>query len=110
MSGIYIPNVEKENSCFDCPIWSLCWDDKISEDIRKYKRCPAIPAADVQEVRHGHWIIKRDAMGTEYTICDACGLGLYNENGAGFERLDLRNCGYCPNCGAKMDERSEGEE
>lgn len=68
-----------------------------------YKEILDYPAADVAPVRHGRWVIKRDAMGTEYTICNACGLGFYNENSAGFERLDLRNCGYCPGCGAKMD-------
>lgn len=109
MSGIYIPNVEKENSCFDCPIWSLCWDDKISEDIRKYKRCPAIPAADVQEVRHGRWVAdKEDIEWGNHLIryrCSECKERPHFDK----DKNKFVLSPYCPNCGAKMDE-SEDEE
>ena len=38
---ILIPNVEKEDSCPNCPIWSLCWDEEPTEDISK-DRCPIV--------------------------------------------------------------------
>lgn len=47
---IIIPNVNKENSCFDCPVWSLCWDNKPTEDICK-DRCPIVePKRDFEVV------------------------------------------------------------
>ena len=49
-----------------------------------------LPAADVQEVRHGRW-----ADNVWVFTCSECG------NDAG-ERWD-----YCPHCGAKMDEVEE---
>ncbi|MGN1102230.1 MAG: hypothetical protein ACI4RG_08565 [Huintestinicola sp.] len=49
-----------------------------------------MPAADVEPVRHGHWIgYEYDA--SRYYRCSQC----YKGNVA------KRN--YCPNCGAKMD-------
>lgn len=44
---IIIPNVDKENSCLDCPVWSLCWDNKPTEDICK-DRCPAVEFEGVE--------------------------------------------------------------
>lgn len=48
-----------------------------------------MPAADVEEVRHGKWRDEREDFGTY--VCSVCN----------------RPCGnqynYCPNCGAKMD-------
>lgn len=52
-----------------------------------------IPAADVAQVVHGHWI-RQDESFTRYKCSNPeCGV----ENFSGFEN-------YCPNCGAKMDE------
>lgn len=48
-----------------------------------------IPAADVVEVRHGHWIEDGDVQ-----ICSECG----EEH----EWVDYR-APYCDTCGAKMD-------
>lgn len=56
-----------------------------------------IPAANVQEVKHAHWIPKQYPFGDcecsncheAYGICGGL-LGDYN---------------FCPNCGAKMDGR-----
>ena len=52
-----------------------------------------IPAADVAQVVHGHWI-RQDESFTRFKCSNPkCGI----ENCNGFEN-------YCPNCGAKMNE------
>lgn len=51
-----------------------------------------IPAADVAEVRHGHWIMHDDPILGLTCECSEC---------------HIETCGdtnYCPACGAKMDE------
>ncbi len=50
-----------------------------------------MPAADVAPVRHGRW--KR--YGKNLGECSECG-----------EIVSVRN-NYCPNCGAKMDEKED---
>lgn len=63
-----------------------------------------IPAADVVEVRHGHWIIKTDEYGNEYMMCSYCEDEFYP---ADEDTVDSTP-NYCPNCGARMDgERKE---
>ena len=52
-----------------------------------------IEAADVEEVRHGHWIdVNGDGRLFE---CSVCG------------RISCCNAAYCNECGAKMDEVEE---
>lgn len=46
------------------------------------------PAADVQEIRHGKWIISSDGY---YPYCSECGK----------EPKEMSE--FCPKCGAKMD-------
>ena len=53
------------------------------------------PTADVQEVKHGKWIDKGRGYGW-YKECSNCSY----KNGYPME--DFK---YCPNCGAKMDEK-----
>ena len=49
------------------------------------------PTADVQEVRHGKWIINSDGY---YPYCSECGK----------EPKEMSE--FCPHCGAKMDKES----
>ena len=51
------------------------------------------PTADVEPVRHAHWISDPDYP--SHTICSNC------KNWINMYQL----LNYCPNCGAKMDER-----
>lgn len=51
------------------------------------------PTADVEPVKHGHWIMKPNGYGT-CSNCKMCSLDI----GGGVDS------DYCPNCGAKMDE------
>lgn len=56
------------------------------------------PAADVEPVKHGHWVNENF-----YTHCSACGnMAIYDKYGQEVES------DYCPRCGAKMD-GGEGE-
>lgn len=50
-----------------------------------------IPAADVQEVRHGHWVAYMESRWI-YAQCSCCG-----------SVHDVKS-NYCPTCGAVMDE------
>ena len=61
------------------------------------------PTADVAEVKHGHWIDKPTGRYMHYgSWCSVCG----NKSGIGGIESN-RHKPYCPNCGAKMDGRSE---
>lgn len=55
------------------------------------------PTADVQEIKHGHWIEINNEMGMHR--CSQC-----REIVGGQTRSR-----FCPNCGAKMDEEVLGE-
>ena len=58
-----------------------------------------IDAADVEPVRHGYWISK-NPHGYEWTfVCSNC------DYVDGYPFNDRYN--YCPNCGAKMDEKED---
>lgn len=55
-------------------------------------------------VRHGRWVEHHEPytwMGYTYWSCSECGF----ECGYGKDILHITD--YCPNCGAKMDEREE---
>lgn len=54
------------------------------------------PTADVQEIKHGHWF-KPSEMSEN--ICSNCKRSAKNAFGILSD--------YCPNCGAKMDEKEE---
>lgn len=60
------------------------------------------PAADVVEVRHGHWKgINRNKYNDDEATCSVCGLTF----SSGYS--DPSWWDYCPNCGAKMDGDTE---
>ena len=62
----------------------------------------SIPAADVVEVRHGYWA---DGIGSWSTArCSVCNWKIpYSEDGY------MGKTNYCPNCGAKMDGKGDGD-
>lgn len=62
-----------------------------------------LPTSDVQEVRHGHWEFRFEGTYSRTRCyCTVCkqpsGIG-------GIRKNQLKP--YCPNCGAKMDEKEE---
>ena len=56
------------------------------------------PAADVEPVKHGHWIQEYLGYGVSRYICSVCKSRI-SEN----EILYFEHNKFCPVCGAKMD-------
>ena len=54
------------------------------------------PTADVQEIKHGIWIKEEKSV---LYFCSSCG-----------ERVYRDYYKFCPNCGAKMDGNTNGDE
>ena len=81
-------------------IMQACYDSFLKTNNKAYAEIVAlvavVPAADVAEVRHGHWeTIDKGHFFYDWK-CSNCG---------GSGRADYR---FCPNCGASMmDEVSE---
>ena len=69
--------------------------DQIMYDIEH------IPAADVEEVKHGKWIeVQKENIWNDIVPvleCSACGKYTVGTRGI------MTKSNYCPNCGAKMD-------
>ena len=69
---------------------------------KDYKK--KLPAADVQEVKHGHWIAEMRGLYHGINLLD-------DKNFKGLSMYSCSECkekviykgNYCPNCGAKMD-------
>ena len=70
--------------------------DTVDDCIELANRIKALPAADVVPVVHGRWIEDHD-----YLKCPECGVMVKRD----FTFLDIGDWNYCPNCGAKMDEK-----
>ena len=59
------------------------------------------PTVDAVEVVHGRYEMGIDEGDYEYGTCSVCGYNEYNAFGCCLPH------NYCPNCGAKMDGRSD---
>ena len=67
-----------------------------------------MPTADVVEVRHGKWIKNEDSVGWHCSYCGVVDVYAYSWNSE-TGKYDFQD-NYCPNCGARMDEKeAEGE-
>lgn len=71
----------------------------IEYDAETVQRCIEVlsnaPTIDTPTVRHGKWI-EKSTGGTPFYCCSRCG------------RVEWEMPhNYCPNCGARMDERKE---
>lgn len=77
-----------------------CYHKKICIDSANYKAAESckhhVPAADVQEVKHGHF--RRLTFSGDTIICSECKMA-YNI----FETNGAENFNFCPHCGARMD-------
>ena len=87
-------------------IFNGVWFDNQDEDVA-YDLVDKAPAADVVEVRHGEWIpIEYDGYADGYPVWDLWECSECQEEHRGDEDTLTP---YCPNCGAKMDGKGEGE-
>lgn len=85
------------------------WGRKFASDKDKYdawqeilEELEAIPAADVEPVRHGKWGRIGDSWDNRsHFQCSVCGDEWCFEIDEDSQMLMNHN--YCPNCGAKMD-------
>lgn len=78
---------------------------KATEDAIK-----VMHTADVVEVRHGKWLPSRN--GINPIRCDKCNmpaLFVQEQDGFGGFGFYRHPSNYCPNCGAKMGGKGEGE-
>jgi len=77
-----------------------------SDGVSIYDSIQKLPAADVVEVKHGHWELRPSGHYSHVgSFCSVCG----KKSGIGGIRENQLKP-YCPNCGAKMDgERSSNE-
>jgi hypothetical protein len=69
----------------------LCGDDVHYEWVAFVEDINELPTVDAEPVRHGKWIEYPTADGMNQ--CSACGILRFGESN------------YCPNCGARMDEK-----
>lgn len=63
------------------------------------------PTADVQEIKHGNWILFPNA---HYFKCDKCRYTVPYKK-AHIHLNGEREYNFCPHCGAKMDEEEKSE-
>lgn len=91
-------------------VWVMKWNENrslcrevLSETKKSYlDLLEESPTIDAELVRHGHWIKDRDALGIDRGWkCSECRCSVY--------QMTVESYGYCPHCGAKMDEEAEHE-
>lgn len=77
---------------------------------RFFDAIEAVPAADVEPVRHGRWIQSTEECGWSELECAECSECAedYVLDEWGYEDFS-KFMNYCPNCGAKMDKEEDHE-
>lgn len=99
----------EEKQKYLCPVGMYGRHYVYGSDREKYDNWEEIidflenlPAADVEEVKHGKWIGKQLDNFRKYEVtCSNCGwVGIENYDSYN----DPSDFNYCPNCGAKMTE------
>ena len=69
-----------------------CWVDDMLDEVDCFQT-----AANVAPVQHAKWEVVVGSNGKEYMVCTGCR-----------KQQDLTGVfSYCPNCGAKMDEKED---
>lgn len=64
------------------------------------------PTVDAVPVKHGHWASLSDCSNAG-VYCSVCHKKVYKEDYAPCNRKNKLRSNYCPNCGARMDEKEE---
>ena len=87
--------IEREAAYKACEAYfsGVCvYDVSESEVINDFEKViDAVPTADVEPVRHGHWVKEKPDVLIHWH-CSVCKNCYY---------LEEPNANYCPNCGAK---------
>ena len=80
--------------------------ENITENPMILKSIDYAPSADVEPVRHGHWVEHDEDTWSNEAECSEC------HKRIGYSGLPDRFLGefkFCHNCGAKMDKKKEKE-
>ena len=81
--------------------------DSGNSECAEYRKIRLIPAADVEVVRHGVWVEYWDDNYLSWSHkCSKCGNFPLTKDETMHDEVLSK---YCPNCGAKMDGKGEGE-
>ena len=95
--------IEREAAYKACEAYfsEVCvYDVSASEVINDFENViEAVPTADVEPVRHGHWVSEYDC-GYTTPHCSECGETALTKEETSY---DYVYSSYCPRCGAKMD-------
>ena len=82
------------------------WDSGCWIRYKLFENCiESAPTISPDEVRGvGKWIVKKTALGNEYTVCSNCAVDIAIHTTRGeIVHANLREARYCPSCGAKME-------
>ena len=80
--------------------------ENITENPMILKAIDYAPSADVEPVRHGHWVEHDEDIWSIEAECSECHTRI---GYSGLPDRFLREFKYCHNCGAKMDKKKENE-
>ena len=81
--------------CEDCLFYEILCRDTLQEN--ELQLCNHFKnKADYAEVKHGEWIVNVGMNYNKERICTVC-----------HQRVESNHWIYCPNCGVKMDGRSD---
>lgn len=109
--GVYIPNMDKPKTAFECstkinPEERMCiYTGKVFEETLSLlldHPCDDCPLIEIDEPKVGKWIDHKEIIHTDPEIwgysqeCSLCGF-----------TLGAKEYNYCPNCGAKMERRTD---
>ena len=81
-------------------------EENITENPMILTAIDYAPSADVEPVRHGHWVEHDEDIWSNEAECSEC------HKRIGYSGLPDRFLGefkYCHNCGAKMNKKKENE-
>lgn len=92
-------------NCKNCIHFNVCPKAKNPENYSLQTCKDFKDKENYEEVKHGYWIEDYNYGWWQYT-CSLCGADYHNTSPVGEDK----QCGYCFDCGAKMDgERKENE-
>ena len=85
-------DMEKINVSEYVVVWECNCSENGRQMVMAVDDLQYLPTADVQEVKHGKWVLAYNPYRTEY-FCDNCRMGV----------RQYQDQPYCSECGAKMD-------